>query len=398
MPFDDASALGDKASTPSRQPRSRPDYEHTMSRTTSKSHRPMQQSFLALCAEMGSSVAQLQEEGVSSIVPSFPGLRTRRDEPGAQTGIDMTCKRPRLQNRQDMLQSLPALSQRTVLRQRRKNMSLDDTMSASQILPPPSASPRKSVIPPTAPMHALAEVSSVASSTSDTHSEEQQATSQELEVEEQAVEALPDVLARIFNLERREDVSKVYSCTTMRSTQSTMIPGHLYVLERFVCFYAYLPHRAQVVTRSGYVQKRGRQNPRFNKYWFILRGNSLSYYTDRSQPYFPRNTIDLASATSAQLTSPNSRELVPEFSVITEKETYLFRTETMDDAKAWVQQIENTIFRTRNDSDSIKYLIPIERISGIEEEQILVGTTTIQINVKNKDAAMDEVRRYDLVG
>jgi len=351
----------------------------------------MQQSFLALCAEMGSSVAQLEEEGMASAVPPLSRLRTRRDEPGAQTGIDLSYRKPRLQNRQDMLQSLPALSHRTVLRQRRKNMSLDDTMSTSQILSPPSASPRKSAIPPTTPMHALAEVSSMASSTSDVHSEEQQATSQEIEVEEEAVEALPDVLARIFNLERREEVSKVYSCTTMRSTQSTMIPGHLYVLQRFVCFYAYLPHRAQVVTRSGYVQKRGRQNPRFNKYWFILRGNSLSYYTDKSQPYFPRNTIDLASAASAQLSSSSTQEVMPEFSITTDKETYLFRTETIDDAKAWVQQIENTIFRTRNDSDSIKYLIPIERISGIEEEQILVGTTTIQINVKNKDAAIDEV-------
>jgi hypothetical protein len=209
MPSDVSPARGDTASTHPRRGPSRQDYEPTMSRTTSRTRRPMQQSFLALCAEMGSSVAQLEEEGVSSVVPPLQRLRTRRDELGAQTGIDMAYRKPRLQNRQDMLQSLPALSHRTVLRQRRKNMSLDDSMSNSQILPPPSASPRKSAMPSTAPMHALAEVSSTVSSTSDVHSEEQQATSQEIGVEEEASEALPDVLARIFNLERREEVSKV---------------------------------------------------------------------------------------------------------------------------------------------------------------------------------------------
>lgn len=171
-----------------------------------------------------------------------------------------------------------------------------------------------------------------------------------------------------------------------------MIPGHMYILETVVCFYAYLPKRAHATLRSGYISKRGRQNPRYNRYWFVLKGSSLSYYTDRSQPYFPRNTIDLSSATSVQLLPSAPQTQTYDFTITTEQETFQFKIEKAEEAKQWVQQIDNAIIRSRNDGDSIKYLIPIKNIIGVEEEQILEGTTTVQINVKKAGEALDEVR------
>lgn len=368
------------------------------SSTMSRPRRNMHQSFMTLCAEVGTSVAQEQEE-VNLGNVDFEGWD---DKSGAQTRLQQETRRhldPILpspahkarnrfsSSRQEMMRSLPALSRQTLSKQKRKQLSLDDTMTSSQILQRPSVVCEESTIPETP----VSQVSNVSSPPPITSENIEDTGKEGIPDTEDVSQSLPDVLMTVFDLENREEVEKVYPCWTIRSSQSAMIPGHMYIMQSVVCFYAYLPKRAHAVFNSGYLLKRGRQNPRFNRYWFVLKGNSLSYYTDKSQPYFPRNTIDLSSATSVQLLSTTQQPQTFAFSISTNQETFHFKSETAEEAKQWIQQIENAIVRCRNDSDSIKYLIPIKNIIGIEEEQILEGTTTIQINVKNTGAGLDEV-------
>jgi len=357
----------------------------------------MHQSFMTLCAEVGTNAAQEQEEDNlvndvfqgQDVKSSAQSTHTRLQQetkqhlnPSAGNVTPRISRRP-LSTRQEMMRSLPALSRRTLSKQKRKQLSMDDHMMSSQILQRPSTVPEETTVIPENP------VTTVPSSVTSPQPEHIEDLEKESTLPEQS---LPDVLAGVFSLERREEVDRVYPCWTIRSSQSAMIPGHMYILETVVCFYAYLPKRAHATLKSGYISKRGRQNPRYNRYWFVLKGSSLSYYTDKSQPYFPRNTIDLSSATSVQLLHSTSQTQTYDFSIITEQQTFQFKMEKAEEAKQWVQQIDNAIVRSRNDSDSIKYLIPIKNIIGVEEEQILEGTTTVQINVKNSGEALDEVR------
>jgi len=358
----------------------------------------MHQSFMTLCAEVGTSVAQEREE------VNFENVNLERldDRSSARTLLQQETRRHldpmllpptyeartrTLSSRQEMMRSLPALSRQTLSKQKRKQLSLDDTMMSSQILQRPSTVREKSTIPE----NPVSLVPSVPVPPQTTCGDIEQIESGSTPDAEDATQSLPDVLTTVFKLDNREEVDRVYPCWTIRSSQSAMIPGHMYILQSVVCFYAYLPKRAHAVIKSGYLSKRGRQNPRFNRYWFVLKGNSLSYYTDKSQPYFPRNAIDLSSATSVQLVGPTQQPQTPGFSISADQETFHFRAETEEEAKQWIQQIDKAIIRCRNDSDSIKHLIPVKNIVGIEEEQILEGTTTIQINVKNSGAALNEV-------
>jgi len=360
----------------------------------------MHQSFMTLCAEVGTNAAQEQEEDNltndvfegQEVKPSAQTKHARLQQetkqhlnPSVRNSAARDPRRP-LSTRQEMMRSLPALSRQTLSKQKRKQLSMDDTMMlSSQILQRPATVHEET---PAVPDDL---VNTVSSSVTPPQPEYIDDSVEESTLPEQS---LPDVLAGVFSLETREEVDRVYPCWTIRSSQSAMIPGHMYILETVVCFYAYLPKRAHATLKSGYISKRGRQNPRYNRYWFVLKGSALSYYIDRSQPYFPRNTIDLSSATSVQLLPSAPQTQTYDFSITTGQQTFQFKLEKAEEAKQWVQLIDNAIVRSRNDSDSIKYLIPIKNIIGVEEEQILEGTTTVQINVKNSGEALDEVRYF----
>jgi len=355
---------------------------------------------MTLCAEVGSNAAQEQEDinlvnDVLERQDVMSGTQTthallqqgsRQQVNPKLLNVPAKSSRRSASTRQEMMRSLPALSRETLFKQKRKQLSLDDTMMSSQILQRPSTVQEEVTIPErsvSTPSRIAAPVQPATEYIEDMEKENT--------LDDEA-QSLPDVLVNVFNLETREELDRVYQCWTIRSSQSTMIPGHMYILQSVICFYAYLPKRAHTIFKSGYLFKRGRQNPRYNRYWFVLKGNSLSYYTDKSQPYFPRNTIDLTSATSVQLSPTTAAQAQSyDFSITTEHETFHLKVEKEEEAKQWIQQIDNAIIRSRNDSDSIKYLIPIKNIIGVEEEQILEGTTTLQINVKNNGEALDEV-------
>jgi hypothetical protein len=337
---------------------------------------------MAMCAQMGSEVAQEEQDTNSNLQP-LPSQISRLHR----------ASNTRLHDRQDMLQSLPTLGQRAISKQKRKNFSLDESsMISSQILVRPQKVEKVAEIAAPLPtdmkkFDLLPEMSA----------SKAEGLPPGLEESDELDEKLLKELAAVFGLEQPEEVSKVYSCQTARNSHTSVIKGQLYVLQSVVCFHAYVPQRM----KSGYLSKRGRQNPRYNKYWFILQGSTLSYYTDKAQPFFPRNSINISAATTVQITSPASQTDTCDFTIISGTETYYFRTGSMGEAQSWVKKLEMSVYRAQNDSDVIKQLIPIKSISNIEQEDGLVGFTTVQINVQGEDLAYDEVctvmESYDLL-
>lgn len=146
------------------------------------------------------------------------------------------------------------------------------------------------------------------------------------------------------------------------------------------------------MSKTGYLFKRGRS--KYNRYWFILRGDVLAYYTNPADLYFPRNRINLQYAISAEILETKDKtkdETV--FMVVTDERTYQFKADSAASAKEWVRSIQKVIFRTHNEGNSVKISLPIQNVLEIEESTILDFADTFKVRVIDNDEtfAIDEV-------
>lgn len=147
----------------------------------------------------------------------------------------------------------------------------------------------------------------------------------------------------------------------------------------------------QEVVKSGYLSKSGKRNPKYNRYWFRLKGDVLAYYRDASNLYFPHGQIDLRYAISAAITDKD-RDAV-HFSVATHHRTYHFRADSAPSAKEWVKSLQRVIFQSHNEGDSVKISLPIENILDVEDSQIVEFADTCKLRVIDNDEtfSIDEV-------
>ncbi|KAF6829637.1 udp-glucose:sterol glycosyltransferase [Colletotrichum plurivorum] len=198
--------------------------------------------------------------------------------------------------------------------------------------------------------------------------------------------ALARRLQDIFEFDEPEAVIEEYPCWLL---QSVLLQGYMYITAKHICFYAYLPKKAYEVVKSGYLSKSGKRNPKYNRYWFRLKGDVLAYYKDPSNVYFPSGQIDLRYGISASVTD-NKDGL--NFTVVTHHRTYHFRADSAPSAKEWVKSLQRVIFRSHNEGDSVKISLPIENVIDIEDTQMLEFADTCKIRVIDNDEtyAIDE--------
>ncbi|KAM0257029.1 hypothetical protein ACHAQJ_004624 [Trichoderma viride] len=210
---------------------------------------------------------------------------------------------------------------------------------------------------------------------------------EEEEGEESHVTALAKKLMEIFEFDEPERVIEEYPCWLLKSV---LLQGFLYITSKHICFYAYLPKKTQTVAKSGYLSKSGKRNPKYNRYWFRLKGDVLSYYQDSTNLYFPHGHIDLSFGISASITDREKDGV--NFSVVTSHRTYNFRAESAPSAKEWVKSLQRVIFRNHNDGDSIKISLPIDNIIDVEDSQMMEFSDTCKIRVMDSDEtfAIDE--------
>jgi sterol 3beta-glucosyltransferase len=216
-------------------------------------------------------------------------------------------------------------------------------------------------------------------------------TQEEQSQEQTSASPLSLRLMEMFGFESPEKVLVEYACSLV---QSMLLQGYMYVTEGHICFYAYLPRKSTVAIKSGYLYKRGRKNPKYNRYWFSLKGDVLSYYADPSNLYFPSGHIDLRYGISASLSEPKEKDReARDFQVTTDQRTYYFRADSSTSAKEWVKSLQKVIFRTHNDGDSVKISFPIESIIDIEESPMVDFAETFKIRAieSGETYAIDEV-------
>jgi sterol 3beta-glucosyltransferase len=147
------------------------------------------------------------------------------------------------------------------------------------------------------------------------------------------------------------------------------------------------------VAKSGYLAKRGLKNPKYNRYWFRLKGDVLSYYTDPSDLYFPSGNIDLRYGITAHVADKEKGKDATYFTVVTHQRKFHFKADSVPSAKEWVKSLQKIIFRSHNDGDSVKISLPIENIIDIEDSQVVEFAETCKIRVIDNDEtyAIDEV-------
>jgi hypothetical protein len=147
------------------------------------------------------------------------------------------------------------------------------------------------------------------------------------------------------------------------------------------------------VVKSGYLSKSGRRNPKYNRYWFRLKGDVLSYYSDPSDLYFPSGNIDLRYGISANVVDKDKGKDATHFTVVTHQRKFNFKADSVPSAKEWVKALQKIILRSHNEGDSVKISLPIENIIDIEDSQIIDFADTCKIRVIDNDEtyAIDEV-------
>ncbi|KAF1963360.1 sterol 3-beta-glucosyltransferase [Byssothecium circinans] len=195
-------------------------------------------------------------------------------------------------------------------------------------------------------------------------------------------------LQQIFEFEDVEEVISEYPCWLL---QSILLQGYMYITQKHICFYAYIPKRHHDVGKTGYLFKRGRS--KYNRYWFTMKGDVLAYYTSPTELYFPRNRINLQYAISAEVLEAKDKtkdETI--FVVTTDERKYQFKADSAVSAKEWVRSIQKVIFRTHNEGNSVKVSLPIQNVLEIEESTILDFAETVKVRVIDNDEtyAIDE--------
>ncbi|KAK6388933.1 hypothetical protein LTR65_007214 [Meristemomyces frigidus] len=192
---------------------------------------------------------------------------------------------------------------------------------------------------------------------------------------------LPMALAEIFHFEEPEDVISEYPCWYL---QSVLLQGYMYITKKHICFYAYMQKKGNVVIKSGHLGKQGKRNPRYRRYWFVLKGDVLSYFASAADPYFPNGTIELRYGISADLAPEKGQEKSKEtstFTVTTDKRTYYFKADSISSAKEWVKQLQKVIFRSHNDGDSVKISLPIANVVDVEANPVIDFAETVKLRV-----------------
>ena len=343
-----------------------------------------------------SSGSDTEQEAHSSTTESAAKLATepkleKKDHESALSGKP----RPKLDTGQrrrsesKLLRSLPKLNIRT---KRERNY-----MSQSMILPPKREGSHSPMSPPAATPRDAPVMSRILEAQAQLEQEPEEEIQEDgssiLKAEpkeERRPVSLEQRLMEIFGLSGPEEVVAEYPCWLL---QSVLLQGFMYITSRHICFYAYLPKRSTVVAKSGHLSKRGKSNPKYNRYWFRLQGDVLSYYTDPSDLYFPNGNIDLRYGISAALSDAKEKgKETTHFTVTTHARMYHFKADSPASAKEWVRTLQKVIFRSRNEGDSVKIALPLQNVVDIEESPVIDFADTFKIRVIDNDEtfAIDE--------
>lgn len=190
---------------------------------------------------------------------------------------------------------------------------------------------------------------------------------------------LPHVIADIFSFPEPEEVVAEYPCWYL---QNVLLQGYMYITQRHVCFYAYLQKRPAGVEKAGHLGKQGRHSYSYRQYYFVLKGDSFSYYRDATDPYFPLGLVDLRYARAADVTTdPATGADTADFTITTADRVYQYRADDPATARVWVTAIRRARFRAQTAGDSVKIALPLTQVDDVERMPMIDFAETLRVRV-----------------
>ncbi|GAB1517484.1 Sterol 3-beta-glucosyltransferase [Rhizoctonia solani] len=134
---------------------------------------------------------------------------------------------------------------------------------------------------------------------------------------------LAEKLKEVFGIPEIKEVVAEMPCWLLRSV---LLQGYMYLTNTHLCFFAHMPTREDQVLKSGTMSKKAQRTKRWNKHWFVLKNDVLSWY-----------------------------------------------------------QSSSVIFKAQNMGESVKIAIPYSVIDGVERSSAMDFSETIEVKVIDKE-------------
>ncbi|CAE6515254.1 unnamed protein product [Rhizoctonia solani] len=187
---------------------------------------------------------------------------------------------------------------------------------------------------------------------------------------------LADKLKEVFGIPDITEVIAEMPCWLLRSV---LLQGYMYLTNTHICFFAHMPTREDQVLKSGTMSKKAQRTKRWNKHWFVLKNDVLSWYQSSSDPYFPHGNIDLRYAISCDAHREKGIRLR------TNQKTITLQADSVPSRDEWVKAIRKVIFKAQNMGESVKIAIPYAVVDGVEKSSAMDFSETIEVKVIDKE-------------
>ncbi|KZV92112.1 UDP-Glycosyltransferase/glycogen phosphorylase [Exidia glandulosa HHB12029] len=187
---------------------------------------------------------------------------------------------------------------------------------------------------------------------------------------------LAEKLAEVFDLKSISEVVAEIPCWLLRSV---LLQGYMYLTNTHICFFAHMPSREDQVLKSGTLNKKAQRTKRWNKHWFVLKDDVLSWYHSSSDPYFPHGVLDLRYAISCETQGEKGLRLR------TTQKTVELAADSVPSRDEWVKAIRKVIFKAQNMGESVKIAIPYMAILDVDKSSAMDFSETIEVKVVDKD-------------
>ncbi|CAO0794017.1 unnamed protein product [Mucor circinelloides] len=199
--------------------------------------------------------------------------------------------------------------------------------------------------------------------------------------------SIEDKLKSVFHLPSKESLRGEWPCYIV---QSAIVPGFMYLTDNHICFYASLPKSQLVFHKSGYLQlkKAGTVKNTFERYFFDINEDVLTWFESSTDSYSPLGKIDLKYAIAVRQSTKRKYG----FRVVTMDKTWHFQADTNAAVIEWTNALQKAIFRAKNNGSSLKITLPFENILDVEQTEAFEFQKFLKIRAVGIDDSfvMDE--------
>lgn len=187
---------------------------------------------------------------------------------------------------------------------------------------------------------------------------------------------LAEKLKAVFEIAEIEEVTAEMPCWLLRSV---LLQGYMYLTNSHICFFAHMPSRENQILKSGSLAKKAQRTKRWNKHWFVLKNDALTWFHSSADPYFPHGVVDLRYAISCE---PHGEKGIR---VRTNQKTVNLEADSVPSRDEWVKSIRKVIFQAQNLGDNVKIAIPYSAVLELEKSKAMDFSETIEIKVLDKE-------------